>query len=122
MIRRRKYLVRSTKPIPKRRLKPRRGPLRSPEYREWLRTKRCAIYLLGVDHKCFPGPRQCDPAHTENNGMRSKGPDSSCAPLCRVAHQEYDAGRDAFEVKYGIDMKASAAAHWMLFQLERGEL
>lgn len=119
MIMRRSYLRRQTKPIPKRRAKPRRGPLRAPGYRAWLRTELCVI-ANNEFHVCWPGQRQCDPAHTENNGMRSKGTDSSCAPLCRLAHQEYDAGRVAFEEKYGIDMKLSAAAHWILFRLERG--
>lgn len=121
MIRRRNYLARSTKPIPKRRLKPRRGPLRCPAFRAYLRSKRCAIADV-AGHVCFPGPHQCDPAHTQNNGMRSKGPDSSCAPLCRAAHDEYDTGRKTFEMKYGIDMKACAFAHWMLFLIERGQL
>lgn len=59
-----------------------------------------------------------DPAHTENNGMSSKGPDSSCGPLCRVHHNEYDAGRAAFEKKYRVDMKAVAADHWKRFCAE----
>jgi hypothetical protein len=63
-----------------------------------------------------------DPAHTANNGMGSKGPDSSCAPLCRVHHREYDAGRAAFEEKYGLDMAKEAAAHFRLYRLtEKGE-
>lgn len=63
-----------------------------------------------------------DPAHTENNGMSSKGPDSSCVPLCRSHHLEYDSGREAFESKYGIDMKAIAAAYWERYQQERATL
>lgn len=59
-----------------------------------------------------------DTAHTQNNGTSSKGPDSSCAPLCRTHHREYDAGRKAFEKKYGVDMKAVAAA-WHKLYLER---
>jgi len=58
-----------------------------------------------------------DPAHTANNGMRSKGPDSSCAPLCREHHQEYDAGRKAFEAKYQIGMRAVAAGNWNRFMI-----
>jgi hypothetical protein len=107
-IKRRTPLKRSQKPIVKRRAKPRRGPMRSPEYRAWLKTKRC----------CVCPAMSSDPAHTENNGMRSKGPDSSCAPLCRQHHEEYDRGRKAFEVKYDVDMKQAAKAFWFLF-LER---
>ncbi len=101
-------LKRSTKPIPKRRAKPRRGPLRSPTYRAWLRLKVCVIVGCGF---------VSEPAHTVNNGMRSKGPDSSCVPLCRNHHREYDAGRKAFEAKYGIDMKTAASGFWWLWQV-----
>lgn len=101
---------RSTKPIPRRRVKPRRGPLRVPAYRKFLRDRRC----------CVCPAVGCDPAHTANNGMRSKGPDSSCAPLCRDHHREFDAGRKAFEEKYGIDMKVAAAAHWLLYRIAEG--
>lgn len=70
----------------------------------------------------FPG---CDACHTENGGMRMKGPDSSCAPLCREHHDQYDGraklpngkvGRVEFERYYGVDMRAMAAAWWDLYQ------
>jgi hypothetical protein len=90
------------KPIPRKRAKPRRGPMRDPAYLAFLREHGiCAALLWYCDGLC-------DPAHTENNGMRSKGPDSSCVPLCRTHHMEYDAGRKAFELKYGLDMRALA--------------
>lgn len=74
--------------------------MRDKGYRDWIREYRhCAI--------CCGYP--CDPAHTVNNGMRSKGPDSSCAPLCREHHREYDGCRKAFEFKYGINMQEKAA-------------
>jgi len=98
-------LKRSTKPIPRRRAKPRRGPLRCPAYRQWLKDRRCSV--------CPATPS--DPAHTANNGTGSKGPDSSCAPLCRVHHREYDAGRKKFEAKYGIEMRTVAGAFWFVF-------
>ena len=65
--------------------------------------------------------RIIDPAHTQNNGGSSKGPDSSCAPLCRAHHMEYDNGREAFEEKYGIDMAREAAIHWEIFTLLEGQ-
>lgn len=145
MIRRRKPLARSTKPIkrspiarsskpiPKRRARPRRGPLRCKPYRDWIAAEAkcpaCAVELArlepGVDRYRFRAalhPGYCDPAHTQNNGMRSKGPDSSCGALCRGFntpnhHDEYDAGRVRFEAKYGLDMKADAAARWCLWRL-----
>src|SRR5690242_14177889 len=118
MITRRNPIARSTKPIPRRRATLRRGPMRCPEYRAWLREEGfCAV--------CWPkhSPRTgsmlkpcidtCDPCHTENGGMRMKGPDSGCAPLCRVHHDQYDGraklpngevGRAAFEAYYGVKM------------------
>lgn len=81
------------KPIPKVRHKPRKGPMRDPEYRKWLRERLCAVACewTRAKDKCIAPPN--DPSHTENNGMRSKGPDSSCVPLCRKHHEEYDKGR-----------------------------
>ena len=100
-------------PVKKRRSKPRRGPLRDPEYRKWLKYEYCAIGEAYGSEGCTG---VTDPAHTENNGMGSKGPDSSCIPLCRRHHREYDAGRAAFEKKYGLDMKAIAAQLWSQYQ------
>ncbi len=105
-------LKRSTKPIRKRRAKLRRGPLICTAYRLWLKNKPCCV--------CHVTP--CDPAHTKNNGTGSKGPDSSCAPLCRKHHEEYDAGRKAFEKKYALDMKEAAAAFWGVYQYLNGGL
>ena len=104
-------------PIRKRRAKPRRGPLRAAQYRKWLTFHRCvvAIYLT-TPATCWPMLGLSDPAHTQNNGMRSKGPDSSCVPLCRGHHREYDAGRKAFEKKYGIDMKAESQRYWNMYE------
>lgn len=113
-------LKRSVVRIKARRSKPRRvGVLRDQRYMDWLHEIcRCLV--------CVPGVRlqgweflTIDPAHTENNGMRSKGADSSCVPLCRHHHREYDAGRAAFELKYGIDMKREAAAHYALWLIVR---
>lgn len=106
-------------PVKKRRSKPRRGPMRSKAYRDWLTTKTCAVHFIGT-YDCFYAWTLCDPAHTENNGMASKGPDSSCVPLCRKHHREYDAGRKAFENEYGVDMKAIAAEHYKRFREETG--
>jgi len=105
------------KPI---RSKPRKGPLRSVAYRRWIRSQKCIV--------CGDTPtftlqilQVIDPCHTENNGMGSKGPDSSCAPLCRGHHQQYDAGRDTFEARYQVDMQKEAAALWALWQSGKEE-
>lgn len=101
-------------PVKKRR-GPRRGPMRDPEYLEWLRNQRCC---KGVTHG--QGTMKTQAAHTQNNGMSSKGPDSSCVPLCWACHREYDAGRAAFERKYGVDMKALAAEYYAEYLRQNG--
>ena len=73
----------------------------------------------------------CDPAHTVNAKTSQSGADSSCCPLCRHHHDEYDGkaplpnhangkprarNHAAFEEFYGIDMKASAEEWWRRFQ------
>lgn len=95
--------------IPNRRTKPRRGPLRDPAYRRYLRDKPCVV--------C--GWLKCDAAHTENNGLSSKGPDSSCVPLCRDHHREYDSGRAAFEARRKRDMREIAAKWWAKYQTSK---
>lgn len=120
-----------TKPIPKRRAKPRRGSLRCPEYRAWLRKHGwCAVcyphdslllMLRQFNPECLLCVRaNCDPADTENVGMSMKGPDSSYAPLCREHHRAYDSDRKAFELKYGLSMKEVATAWWNLWQRRSG--
>lgn len=115
-------LPRSTKPIRAKRRNPRRGPLRDQAYKNWLKERACVVCSRDKRRRNRDGSKfiqwgLSDPAHTLNNGMRSKGPDSSCVPLCRVHHEEYDAGRKAFEAKYGIDMQNEAKAHWAVYQL-----
>src|SRR5689334_22130582 len=102
-------------PVKKRR-GPRRGPRRDQAYKDWLKQNaRCIIPV----HDLF-GLYTVDPAHTQNNGMSSRGPDSSCAPLCRQHHREYDAGRAAFEAKYGVDMEALAAKYYAEYLRQNG--
>lgn len=99
------------KPI-KRKRGARRGPWRSVKYRQWVAAQWCTIPPQG--HETLWAPMHA--AHTQNNGMSSKGPDSSCVPLCASHHAEFDAGRARFQGKYGVDMKAIAAhyfAQWL---------
>lgn len=103
-------------PVKKRRTKPRRGPMRDPKYRTFVRTFLCSVFSASPNDEPYDRcdywnghTNLTDSAHTQNNGMRSKGPDSSCAPLCRKHHREYDAGREAFEEKYAVSMSAIAA-------------
>ena len=113
----RKQLERLRRPIPKVRRKPRRGPERNKNYRLWCRRQRCAICVLV---KVFPNMRRAEPAHTARNGMASKGPDSSCVPLCREHHRQYDADRKEFEKFYEVDMRQLAKEHYEKFLRDTG--
>ncbi len=113
----RKALASAPKRIPCKRAKPRKGPMRDPKYRRWLHGEPCAVrWFLGMASPCSGGS---DAAHTKNNGMRSKGPDSSCVPLCRKHHSEYDADRAAFEKTYGVNMREIAAEHHACYIKEK---
>jgi hypothetical protein len=129
------------KPLNKKHAETRQGPLRDEGYRAWVirfpcqicnrlaakESKMGAVSIAGQADALalvnVPGPyfnagteSWTEAAHTENNGMSSKGPDSSCVPLCRKHHAQYDAGRKAFEQKYGVDMKAIADELYALYQ------
>ena len=123
----------------------RRGPMRDPKYCKFLRDWGYCPVCFPEAWKLYgafltwlpPGPVQytigaCDPAHTTHNGGASKGPDSGCAPLDGIHHDEYDGRRKlpngecgnkdhhrAFEEYYGIDMKAVAAAWYALYLKEQ---
>lgn len=73
----------------------RRGPARDFRYEGWIKSLPSVV----------SGRLGCDPCHTVNNGMSSKGSSYSCVPLTRAEHDEYDAGRAAFEAKYGVCMR-----------------
>lgn len=123
-------VLKARAPIPRKRAKPRRtNQSRDPGYLAYLREfglcaacTSCTIGELLSRHHLF-----CDPCHTKNGGMSMKGPDSGCAPLCRVHHDQYDGraklpngevGKVAFEAYYGLDMKA-VAAKWYKMYLEQ---
>jgi hypothetical protein len=94
--------------------------MRSKEYRLWLRRQKCAV-CRKLHHPMSTALwKTVEPAHTERNGMSSKGPDSSCAPLCRAHHREYDRNRKAFERLYGVDMRQLAKEHYEKFLRETG--
>ena len=113
MIRRNKAPKRTTT-IRKRRTVERRGPAgipanewRNRAYREWLYDKPCAA---------CGDRRGSDPAHSEHNGMSSKGRDSSCLPLCRYHHLEQHAlGTATFQTRYDLDMREAAKLWWERF-------
>lgn len=128
MILRRTPLKRSTKPIARRkrvkakRATPRRGPLRDPGYRAFLREEgkcvACALHCIRHGYangctSCVPySLGRCDPAHGPVNGMRSKGPDNEAVPMCREHHvYQTEIGWPKFEAMYGLS-RAREAALW----------
>ena len=137
---RRTAIKRATKPIPKRRARPRRGPLRDKAYMHWISTLPCCVCFPAItavlkaadpaNTVIFQQPfRQSDPAHTERGGAGMKGPDSSCAPMCRQHHDIYDGhaklpngevGREAFVKFYHVDPKDQAAECWTIWQERHG--
>lgn len=116
-----------------RRSTPRRvSVLRDQEYMDWLKERQCVACKTSFD--VFSVKYQpitafgclIDPAHTVNNGRSSKGPDSSCIPLCRRHHDEMDGRlntaivtKSQFAAKYGLDLAAEAAAHYALFLIDK---
>ncbi len=113
------FLLIQRSPIKRRRSKTRRGPWRSVAYRRWISEHRsCVSFPNFKPGERLYGVALSEAAHTDNNGMSSKGPDSSCVPLTPEEHREYDAGRNAFEKKHGIDMQAIAALYWKQYQVE----
>lgn len=119
--------------IPKRRKKPRRvSVVRDQKYMNWLKDNLCVachVEFSLAEPGTFPARRllrDIDPAHTDKtNGMRSKGADSSCIPLCRTHHLEMDGHlntcivtKEQFARKYGLDLAAIAAEHYARFKGE----
>lgn len=104
--------------IKSKRSKPRRGPLRDPAYRAWLREQRCAVWRHTPRFRFVLCGGSIDAAHTVNNGMASKGSDASCLPLCRTHHQQFDAGREYFNIYWGINCAELAKEYWEIYQRE----
>ena len=126
---RRTPIKRSTTPIPRRRKRPRRvSVLRDQAYMDWLKKQKCVVCkilkMCYRDRRCASGSGPIDPAHTVSNGRSSKGPDSSCIPLCRHHHDEMDGRlstaittKEQFAAKYGLDLANEARAHFFAFKL-----
>lgn len=74
------------------------APARNSRYRAWIRSLPCAA--------CGSGDA-VQAAHTKNAGMRIKGSDYSCVPLCHCCHREYDNGlrsKELFEVDHNLNL------------------
>jgi len=78
-------------PVRKMRLRPRRGPDRSPEYLAWIRTLSCLVCS-----RVSGGATVIEAAHTNALGSRGVGQktsDFSAIPLCSWHHR---AGQDSY--------------------------
>jgi len=118
MTRRRMPLKPSRKPIPRKRAKPRRGPLRDPGYLAFLREECACAVASGCTGRFSAG--HCDAAHGRANGRGSKGPDKEALPLCREHHREqHSIGLRAFQETYGFEWLREAAAHYTAYQISR---
>lgn len=122
--------VTRTTPIPRRRSKPRRGPLRDRKYLRFLRYQGFCVVCFPYDHasswsdsdtfaRCLGTSEdwEIDPCHGPVNGMGSKGPDNEAVPMCRRHHrQQTRLGWECFEHRCAIDRKAKAAEWWEAYQ------
>src|SRR5258707_1007718 len=102
------------KPVKRKRSGTRRGPWRSRAFRVWISQHFCCVCT--GNHGPCTGERVSfavsQAAHTKRNGMSSKGPDSSCVPLCLHHHLVYDQGRKSFEWFLETDLQALAAKYY----------
>jgi hypothetical protein len=95
-------------PVRKMRLRPRRGPDRSPDYLAWIRTLGCVICST-----VSGGVTAIEAAHTNALGARGMGQkttDFSAIPLCSGHHREYPdsyhrLGEQGFSRAHGIDLQ-----------------
>ncbi len=58
---------------------------------------------------CTRRPSDC--AHIEAGGLGMKATADKTVPVCRLHHQELDAGKRRFEVKYNVDLQQLAAEY-----------
>ncbi len=95
-------------PVPKKRLRPRRGPDRNPDYLAWIRTLECVVCA-----RMSCGATVIEAAHTNALGRRGIGQkttDFSAVPLCAAHHRErldsyHRLGEQRFAQKHGIDLQ-----------------
>lgn len=72
--------LKRSKPLPRKREAPRRGPERDPGYVDWIRSRAC---VLSIGWEC-EGPIHAH--HAGVRGLGQKAVDSTCIPLCARHH------------------------------------
>ncbi len=94
---------------------------------DWLKTQPCWGCIAAMHQTgCGSIAMYSEPAHTaKTNGRSSKGPDSSCIPLCHIHHAEMDGRlntkivtKEQFAAKYNLDLADIAAEHYARFKKE----
>ncbi len=84
-------IARSTKPMPRKRSKPRRGPLKDPAYLDWIRSRNCAVCMLAGYGMplCvqLPDRMRSEAAHVGVRGLGQKCHDRQTVPLCDAHHR-----------------------------------
>lgn len=77
----------------------------------YVRAHGCYIATKRRDQRdCWGG---FEASHTENGGKGYKAPARTLADLCHGHHKEYDGGKDRFDAKYRVNMKARALDLWL---------
>ena len=71
--------MKRAKPIPKKRLRPRRGPVRDAKYLAWIRTQPCATEVVHFG--------RIEAAHVGPRGLSQKCSDREAIPLCSWHHR-----------------------------------
>jgi hypothetical protein len=101
--------------------------MRSKPFREYVSRFPCCICSMYRGEVVITMPlgfAVSQAAHVVNNGASSKGPDSTCVPLCCKGlnhHAEFDSGKKAFERKYGVNMREVAAMYFARWKQETGQ-
>jgi hypothetical protein len=122
--------ARTKRPNPTR-TKPRRGPMRNPEYLLFLRAEcgcvACRVGSGASERKTIVIGTEwggvIDPAHGPVNGRGSKGPDCEAISLCRFHHSEqHKIGWIEFEKKYGFYRAKEASAFYAAYLISTGKL
>ena len=106
-------------PVREKRLRPRRGTARSPDYLAWIRTLGCAVCS-----RAGGGSIVIEAAHTNSLGVRGMGQktsDFSAIPLCPAHHRQnldsyHRLGERRFEQEHRIDLQALVGALNRFFQ------
>lgn len=80
---RRSPIARSTKPIPRKRAKPRRGPVKDPKYLDWIRSQPCCVCNRLYPWLALPS----EAAHVGRRGLGQKCDDREALPICTRHHR-----------------------------------